>query len=110
MTEKNWALFAHLGTLLGYVVGFGNFIVPLVIWFTKKDENTFISDHAKESLNFQMSMFIYVIVAGLLSFVLIGIPILLGLFITNLVCVIIASMKADKGEFYRYPITIRFVN
>lgn len=109
MTEKNWALIAHLGTLLGYAVGFGNFIVPLIIWLTKKDESDFITEHAKESLNFQLSVFIYVIVAGLLSFVLIGIPILFGLIITDIVCVIIASIKADKGEFYRYPITIRFV-
>ncbi len=56
MTGKNWALLAHLGTLLGFVVDFGNFIVPLVIWLSKKDENTFITEHAKESLNFQVSM------------------------------------------------------
>jgi len=109
MTEKNWALFAHLGTLLGFVVGFGNFIVPLVIWLSKKDESAFITEHAKESLNFQLSVFLYVILAGLLSLILIGIPILFGLIITDIVCVVIASMKADKGEFYRYPITIRFV-
>lgn len=109
MTEKNWALFAHLGTLVGYTIGVGNFIVPLVIWLSKKEESDFITQHAKESLNFQLSVFIYMIVAGLLSIVLIGIPILFGLIITDIVCVVIASMKADKGEFYRYPITIRFV-
>jgi uncharacterized Tic20 family protein len=109
MTDKNWALLAHLGTLLGYVIGFGNFIIPLIIWLTKRDESDLISQHAKESLNFQLSVFIYVIVAALLSIVLIGIPILFGLIITDIVCVIIASMKADRGEFYRYPMTIRFV-
>lgn len=109
MTEKNWALCAHLGTLIGYVIGFGNFIVPLIIWLSKKDESEFISEHAKESLNFQLSVLLYVIIAGLLSLILIGIPILFGLIITDIVCVVIASMKADKGEFYRYPITIRFV-
>ena len=109
MTDKSWALLTHLGTLLGYVVGFGNFIVPLVIWLSKRDENEFITEHAKESLNFQLSMFIYVIGAALLSFILIGIPLLFGLIITDIVCVVIASVKADKGEFYRYPITIRFV-
>jgi uncharacterized Tic20 family protein len=109
MTEKNWALFAHLGTLVGFVIGFGNFIVPLVIWLSKKDESEFVTEHAKESLNFQLSVLLYVIIATLLSFVLIGIPILFGLIITDIVCVVIASMKADKGEFYRYPITIRFV-
>jgi len=109
MTDKNWALMAHLGTLIGYVVGVGNFIVPLAIWLSKKDESDFITEHAKESLNFQLSVFIYLIISAMLSIVLIGIPILFGLVITNIVCVVLASMKADKGEFYRYPITIRFV-
>ena len=109
MTEKNWALFSHLGTLIGYVVGFGGFIVPLVIWLSKKEESEFITEHAKESLNFQLSVLIYVTVAVLLSIVLIGIPILFALIITDIVCVVIASMKVDKGEFYRYPITIRFI-
>lgn len=55
-------------------------------------------------------MLIYDVVAGILCLVLIGIPILIALWILNTVLVIIASVKTSNGEFYRYPLTIRFIN
>lgn len=109
MNERSWVLFSHIGTLLGYFIGIGGFIVPLVIWLSKKEESELITRHAKESLNFQLSLLIYMSIAGILVIVIIGLPMLFILLIVDVVCVILATLKADKGEFYRYPMTIRFI-
>jgi uncharacterized Tic20 family protein len=58
--------------LAGYVVPFGNIIGPLVVWLTKKDESAFVAEHARQALNFQISMTIYFILAALSMLVLIG--------------------------------------
>jgi hypothetical protein len=109
MTDRQWILLAHLGTLLGYAVAFGTFIVPLVIYLSKKDENAEIARHAKSSLNFQISMALYTIPAILFAIILVGIPFLIFLVVTNLVCTIVAALKADQGELYKYPLTIQFI-
>lgn len=107
--ERPWVLGAHIGTLLGYSVVLGSFLVPLFIWLTKKDESELIAEHAKASLNFQISMTVYTIIAGFAIFLLIGIPFLVIIPIVNLVCVILATVEADKGKLFNYPLCITFV-
>lgn len=109
MTNKQWILLTHLGTLLGYTIVLGSFLVPLFIWFSKKDEAPEIAEHAKESLNFQISVAIYSILSIPLVFIGVGVVLLLGLVLLNVACVILASVEADKGGFYRYPLTIRLI-
>ena len=107
---QNMGMLCHLLAFAGYVVPpVGHIIGPLVIWLLKKDEHPFIDDQGKESLNFQISMTIYVFVSGILVFVFIGILLVFGLLIANVVLIIIASIKAAGGEYYRYPMTIRFL-
>jgi len=108
--QKLWTMLCHLTALVGFVgIPLGNILGPLVIWLIKKNEIPAVDRHGKESLNFQISMVIYGIVAGLLAFIVIGIPILIGLGIADLVLVIIASIKVNNGEEFEYPITIRFI-
>jgi len=107
--ERLWAMLCHLSVLSGYVIPFGHILGPLIIWLIKKNESPFVDANGKEALNFQFSMTIYIFVAGLLCLILIGIPILFGLIIADLVFLIIAAVKANGGESYRYPITIRFL-
>ncbi len=107
--ERPWVLGAHIGTILGYAIGAGNFLVPLLIWLSKRDESELIASHAKASLNFQLSILVYSIIAGFLILVLVGIPLLVVIGITNLVCVILATIEADKGGLYKYPLTIEFI-
>ncbi len=107
--ERMWAMFCHLGTFLGYLIPFANIITPLIIWLMKKDESSLIDDQGKESLNFQISIMIYYIISLLLTLLIIGVLFLIGLVVFNLVVVIIAGIKANNGERYRYPITIRFI-
>ena len=108
--ERMWAMFCHLSALVGYVFPFGNIIAPLIIWVLKKDEFPLVNDQGKEAINFQISMTIYIIAAIILIILVIGIPLLILLGLFDLLMIIIASIKANEGTEYRYPLTIRFLN
>ncbi|MFQ5966324.1 MAG: DUF4870 domain-containing protein [Acidimicrobiia bacterium] len=116
--SKNWALGAHLSALSGlFGVPVGNILGPLIVWLVKRNDDPYVERHAKEALNFNISIFIYEIVlvaAGIiLLIVLIGILLLIAaaaLGIAWLVFVIIAAIAASRGEEYQYPLTIRLVS
>ncbi len=105
---KNWAMLTHLTSLIGVFTGMF-FLGPLVVWLLKKDAHPFIDEQGKESLNFQISMLIYEVVAALLICALVGIVLLPILVVVHVVYVIIASIKVSSGFDYRYPLTIRFL-
>lgn len=106
--EKNWAIFAHISSFAGYFVGM-TFIGPLIIWAIKKEESAFVEQHAKEALNFNLSVLIYAIVSGILIFLCVGMPLLIAVGVIHLVFTIVAVTKSTKGEAYRYPLTIRLI-
>jgi uncharacterized Tic20 family protein len=107
---RTWCVLCHASALLGLFFHFlGHLGGPLIVWLIKRGDSPEIDAHGKESLNFQISMVIYDAIALLLVIVFIGIPILIGLWILNTVLVIIASVKASEGKFYRYPLTIRLI-
>ena len=108
--ERMWAMFCHLSGLAGFIFPFGNIIAPLVIWLIKKEEYPLVNDQGKESINFQISMTIYILASVILIFLVIGIPLLIILGLFSLIVVIIAAIKANEGEKYRYPLTIRFLD
>jgi len=108
---RTWNVLCHASALLGLFLHFlGHLLGPLIVWLVKRGDSPEIDAHGRESLNFQLSMLIYDAIAAILCLVLIGIPILIALWIMNTVCVIIASIRASEGKFYRYPITIRFLS
>jgi uncharacterized protein len=108
---RNWCVLCHAAALLGFFFHFlGHLLGPLIVWLIKRNDSPEIDAAGKESLNFQLSMLIYDIVAGILCIVLIGIPILIALWVLNTVLVVIASIKTNEGQVYRYPLTIRFLN
>ena len=108
-TERTWAMLCHISIFSGTVIPFGNLLVPLVIWLIKKDEMKFVDDQGKEILNFQISITIYLILSIFLIILLIGIPMVIGLFIFNFICTIIGAIKANDGKYYRYPMAIQFI-
>jgi uncharacterized protein len=114
--SRNWATAAHLSALAGLLVGF-NFVGPLVVYLVKRDDDPYVRQQAAEALNFNLSFFLYAIVAGIVTFVLtllvVGlllIPVLIAAGVAWLVLVIVAAMKSNRGEAYRYPLTIRLVS
>ena len=107
---RMWAMFCHLaGLALLIGIPAANILGPLIVWQIKKEQHPFIDAHGKESMNFQISMFIYGLVAGLLIFVCVGMVLLPAVIIVDIVFVIIAAIKANDGQAYRYPVTIRLI-
>ena len=106
--ERLWAMLAHLLSFVAAYLFLG-FVAPLVVLLVFGQRSAYVRAHAVESLNFNLSWLLYGIVAVILAIVLIGIPILIALGIAYLVLVVIASVRANNGEFFRYPLTIRFV-
>jgi uncharacterized Tic20 family protein len=98
--EKTVAMLAHLLTFVAPILG------PLIIYLIKRDESQFVATHAKESLNFQISVIIIFI---LLAITIIGLFLFWIVGIFALVCVIIATIRANEGKIYRYPFTWRLV-
>lgn len=107
--EKTWLMIAHGSVLAGFIVPFGNIIAPLVVWLMKKETMPRAANQAREALNFQISVSIYAFVGFLLTFLLIGIPLLFVLGITVLVLVIKAIIDASNNKDTRFPATLRLV-
>lgn len=101
--EKNIALLSHIGTF------FGGFIVPLIVWLIKKEESDFVTRHAKESLNFQISLIIYFVGSAVLMVILVGIFLMFAVGIFAFITVILATVAASSGKDYKYPLNIRFI-
>lgn len=116
--EQTFGMLVHLSALALFILpSFGNVIGPLIVWLLKKDRSDWIDRQGKEALNFQITIVIYTAAAYFIIFLLtitiIGIPlailIALGLAVFWLVMVIMASVKANNGEDFRYPLNIRFI-
>ena len=107
--EKMVATFSHLGIVAGTIVPFGSVLLPLILWLVYKDKSEYVAYHAKEALNFQLTMLIGFVASAILIFVVIGIPLLIVLAIVDLVFCIIAAMRPNEGERYSYPYAFRFI-
>jgi len=101
--ERTLSVLAHVLTLIG------SFIPPLVIYLIKNKESGFVADHARESLNFQITLIILFIVSSILVALLIGIFLIWLLGIADLVLVIVAAVRASESKLYRYPFNIRLI-
>jgi uncharacterized Tic20 family protein len=112
---RMWGMLCHLSSLATFVLpSFGNIIGPLVVWLIKKDVYQFVDVNGKESLNFQISMSIYLWVSTIVLMLTCFGSVLLfitvpALLIAEVVLAVIASLKANQGELYRYPLTLRFL-
>lgn len=115
--ERQWAMFAHLSALSGlFTGGLGAIIGPLIIWLVKKDTMPFVDDQGKEALNFNITvaiaMAVLIGVGTILMIVLIGFLFYLVAFalgVAWLVVVVLATIKANEGVRYRYPMTLRLI-
>jgi hypothetical protein len=102
--EKLWSTLVHIGGILF------SWIPALIGYLVLKDRGPFVRAHTATALNFQITMFIAYVVGGILSVVVIGLFILLAVWVVTIVFSIIAAIKANQGEYYTYPLSIRFVS
>ena len=132
MSERQWAAGAHLlaltlAILTAWLVGVAGVVGAGIVYFLKRDNSPFAAAHAREAINFNLSMLLYSAAAAVIAFLLVGATVLtlgIGLILTApagvvlvlaigaiavlwLVCSVIAAFKAWNGEHYRYPLTIR---
>jgi uncharacterized Tic20 family protein len=107
--ERTWAMFCHLGAFAGYIFPFGHIIAPFIIWLMKKNEFPLVEDQGRDSLNFQISITIYLFISALFTVKIFGFILIFGIAIFSIIMVVIAAVKANNGEQYRYPLTIRFI-
>ncbi len=106
--SRNLAMLSHLSAFVAFV-GIPSLVGPLVVWLLNRDD-PYVEAQAKEALNFNISFFLYGLVAAISIILLVGILALPAVVVTWFVLVIVASVKAANGENYRYPFTIRFVS
>ncbi|MBI4578837.1 MAG: DUF4870 domain-containing protein [Planctomycetes bacterium] len=103
-------MLCHVTALAGLAVPLvGNIVVPLIIWLIKREESPFVDDQGKEAVNFQITVSIAKAISILLTFALIGIPLLAIIFIAWIVLIIIATLRSNDGIAYRYPFAIRLI-
>lgn len=108
--ERNWAMFAHLSALLVYPTLIGGIVGPLVIWLMRKDDMSFAADQAKETLNFQITVYLTGLVCCILFLILIGFVLFGLLVVAHVVLTIMAAVKASEGVAYRYPFNLRLIS
>ena len=109
--EKTMGMLSHLGSIAGIVVGAGflGWAVPLFLMLTKGKESSFVRAHAVESLNFQITTFIAMAISAVLMCVAVGFILVPIVALASIVFTVIAGLKANDGELYRYPVNLRLV-
>lgn len=105
---RMWCMVLHLSLFAGHIVPFGGIIAPIVIWQTQKGSMPEIDAHGKNAANWIISSIIYALICIPLCFILIGFALLFVLVVLNVVFPIIAAIKANQGEVWKYPLTITF--
>lgn len=110
-----WATLTHLAALSMFFTGVGFILGPFVVWILKRNDYPFVDWHGKESINFQASTFIYGLALTALTFLtcgfgaLVAVPAGVAIAIADVVLVVLASIAANDGRWYRYPLTIRLL-
>ena len=109
MSENSYIALMHISQFAGIILPGLGFILPVVLWAMNKDNNIKVNAVGKHILNFMISMLIYYAISGVLCCIVIGIPMLIALGIMQIVFIIIATIKANNGETWRYPLTVDFL-
>lgn len=106
MAENTYLMLMHLSQFASWLIPFVGIIIPILMWTTNKDNNAEVDKHGKNILNFNIS---YAIYSAALTIIIIGIPLLIVLFAIYVVVLVIAAIKANNGEYWEYPLTIKFI-
>ena len=107
--EKQYAMFIHLAQFAGVIVPGLGWILPLVLWLVKKDTSAYIDANGKIVMNWIISCLIYGVGGFILTFLLIGIPVLIALGVCSLVFTIMGAIRANDGILWPYPLSIKFI-
>ena len=106
---NQWAMFVHLSLYCGFIIPLAGLIVPIVLWQMKKDIWPLIDQHGKNVVNWIISVVIYSIVCFILTFVVIGAFGFIALAIVALIFPLIGGLKANNGELWSYPLSLKIL-
>ena len=107
--EKQYAMFIHFAQFAGLIVPLFGWLLPLILWQTKKNTSAYIDKHGKIVMNWIISSVIYAIISGILCLIFIGVLLLIALGICSLFFIIIGALKANNGETWPYPLSFTFL-
>ncbi len=118
--ERSYSLLMHLTLLAHLIVPYVAIIAPIIMWLVRKEKSSYIDDHGREAVNFQITLLLYTIILPAIAaiigvitcsvgFVLL-VPAIFGPYILGLVGMIMGAMAANRGEFFRYPMTLRLLH
>lgn len=108
--ERQYAMFIHLSQLAGSIIPILGWVLPLVLWQSKKDQSAYIDVHGKIVMNWIISSLIYGIISIILAFIGVGVILLIVLGICSIVFIVVGAIKANNGETWPYPLSIRFIH
>ena len=106
---NQWAMFVHFSLFAGYIVPLAGLLLPIILWQIKKDQYPFVDVHGKIVVNWIISLVIYAAICAVLIFVVIGIVGFVLLGVLTIIFPIIGGIKANQGEVWEYPLTIKFI-
>jgi uncharacterized Tic20 family protein len=106
--ENTWSMFIHLSLLCVFIFPLLGLVVPVILWQVKKNQSQVIDRHGRIVVNWIITEIILGIVFGILCFILIGIPLLAVLIVLGIVFPVIGGIKANNGEVWSYPYSIKF--
>jgi len=109
LSDNSYISLMHISQFAGFIIPGLGFIAPIILWLINKSYNEKVDSVGKHIINFMLSMLIYYAVSGVLCCLAIGIPMLIALGVMHIVFVIIATIKANNGETWKYPLTIDFL-
>ena len=107
-TERNFAIATHL-SLFAWFLGLGPLalVAPIVLWLVRRNQSVFNDDHGREIVNFGLTFFLLHL---LLAVTVVGIVVWPVLWVVAVVNMIRGAVAAGNGEYFRYPMTIRFLS
>jgi uncharacterized Tic20 family protein len=113
--ERSYATLIHLSPLAIHLslvalpfIG-STIVLPVILWLIRRNDSPFLDDHGKEAVNFQISLALYALVSGVLVFCGIGVLLLVAVYVIGVIGCIMAAVAAHRGQFFRYPMTIRLI-
>ena len=109
MDERSYCAMMHVAQFAGIVLPLAGFVLPIVMWQMEKDNSENVNKHGKMIVNWMISLVVWSIIASVLIFLFVGVPLIIALLILNLVFVVKGAIAANKGEFFKYPMTLNVI-
>ena len=109
--QRTFALLMHVSIVLMQVMLFFSFLVPLIMWLSRRDRSAFINDQGREAVNFHLSIALYALVSlALIHACWIGVPLLIATYVLAIVGAVAGCLAASRAEYFRYPMCVRFLS